>query len=255
MLSQATMSPASNVTCNSNYSIVFINISSGVAPYSFTVQTPCSTTFTSSSSSTTPSFTLNCPGNYTFTIKDSNNNLLGTLNHTVVIDSSIGISIFAPKDSICTGQSLLLAFTDSGPSYTISPINWNTGATTFSIMITPTASASYSFSGLYTSSSSKTCTATGTKSIVVSPCSGIIEYNLNNSIKLFPNPISNILYIESEQYFEAGTVIEITNTLGQAVLKLSFNKEIDLTNLSSGYYTLKITCPNSPQIISKFIKD
>ncbi|HWY09842.1 MAG TPA: T9SS type A sorting domain-containing protein, partial [Bacteroidia bacterium] len=84
---------------------------------------------------------------------------------------------------------------------------------------------------------------------------GINKLSFSNPIKIYPNPVLNTLRIESEQYFEAGTEIEITNTLGQTVLKRSFNKEIDLTQFSSGYYTLKIISPNSAQIISKFIKD
>lgn len=255
MFSQATMSPTSNVACNTNYSTVFVNISSGVAPYSFTIQTPCPSTFTYNSSSTTPSFTLNCQGTYTFIIEDSNNNPLGILNHTVSIDSSISVSVFSPKDSICTGQSVLLAFSDSGPSYTINPISWNTGATTFSILVTPTVSTTYSFSGLYTSTSSKTCTAIGSKSIAVSPCSGIIEYNLGTLIKLFPNPTSSILHINSEQYFEAATEIEILNILGEVVLKTSYTKQIDVSLVSTGYYILKIIGPDNQQFNSRFIKD
>jgi hypothetical protein len=126
-------------------------------------------------------------------------------------------------------------------------------------MITPTATASYSFSGLYTSSYSKTCTATGTKSIVVSPCSGIIEYYLENPIKLFPNPVSNILFISTEQHFEAGTEIEISNTLGQTVLKLNYSSaaggEIDVSSLSQGYYTIKIINPDKQKFYSRFIKE
>jgi hypothetical protein len=74
-------------------------------------------------------------------------------------------------------------------------------------------------------------------------------------IKIYPNPVSNVLHIESEQYFEAGTEIKIVNILGQTVLKLGFNSEIDLTTLSSGYYTFKIISPNNETLISKFIKE
>lgn len=84
---------------------------------------------------------------------------------------------------------------------------------------------------------------------------GINELYSQNSINFYPNPVLNTLHIESEKHFEAGTEIEILNTLGQTVLKQSFNKEIDLTTLSSGYYTLKIISPNTSPVISKFIKE
>jgi hypothetical protein len=83
---------------------------------------------------------------------------------------------------------------------------------------------------------------------------GIEELEISKAFTIYPNPVSNILHIESEQYFEAGTEIEITNTLGQTVLKRGFNKEVDLTTLPSGYYTLKVVNPNNPSIISKFVK-
>lgn len=84
---------------------------------------------------------------------------------------------------------------------------------------------------------------------------GINELSPTNKIKIYPNPVSNTLHIESEQYFEAGTVIEITNTLGQTVLKLNYTNEIDVSSLSEGYYHLKIINPDKQQFHSKFIKE
>jgi hypothetical protein len=84
---------------------------------------------------------------------------------------------------------------------------------------------------------------------------GINELKNNDGVRIYPNPVLNILHIESEQYFEAGSEIEIVNTLGQPVLKLSFNKEIDVSKLAAGYYILKLINPDNQQIRSRFIKD
>jgi len=84
---------------------------------------------------------------------------------------------------------------------------------------------------------------------------GIKELNLDKSIRIYPNPVSNKLHIESEQYFESGTEIEITNTLGQTVLKLNYTNEIDVSSLSQGYYTLQIISPDKRQFHSKFLKE
>lgn len=84
---------------------------------------------------------------------------------------------------------------------------------------------------------------------------GIKELSTNSHFYVYPNPVSNILHIESKQVFEAGAEIEIINTLGQIVSKQRFNNEIDLTELSSGYYTLKVIIPNASPLITKFIKE
>jgi hypothetical protein len=77
----------------------------------------------------------------------------------------------------------------------------------------------------------------------------------NADISFFPNPVSNKLYISSEQYFEKGTEIEIINTLAQTVLKLNYSNEIDVSQLSSGCYILKIITSVKAQFNSKFIKE
>lgn len=88
------------------------------------------------------------------------------------------------------------------------------------------------------------CTSTGVKDLEVA-----------KSLSLFPNPVTNFLHLSGEQYFEVGTEIEITNLLGETVLKQGFKREIDLTELLSGYYTLKVVNQNSQPFISKFIKN
>lgn len=83
---------------------------------------------------------------------------------------------------------------------------------------------------------------------------GIGENNIEDKVIIYPNPVSNILHIESEYYFEPGTEIQITNTLGQVVYKTLFKNEVDLTNLPSGLYFLRVSSKEK-NYISKFIKE
>jgi sugar lactone lactonase YvrE len=76
-----------------------------------------------------------------------------------------------------------------------------------------------------------------------------------NVIKIYPNPVCNILHLSGEKNFEPTTQIEITNALGQVVLKSLFKSEIDVSQLSNGYYILKIINSNNQQFHSKFIKE
>jgi hypothetical protein len=82
---------------------------------------------------------------------------------------------------------------------------------------------------------------------------GVNEILSKDYIKIYPNPVSNILHIESEQYFEAGTQIEITNCLGQVVFKSLFKKELDVSRLNSGCYFILISNERE-KLNYKFIK-
>ena len=91
---------------------------------------------------------------------------------------------------------------------------------------------------------------------VVNCSTGINEdIELLNSLKIYPNPVSNTLYLSNEKYFEEEVQIEIVNCLGQTVLKLSYKNEVDISGFSSGCYTLKITTSNKQLYHSKFIKE
>jgi hypothetical protein len=84
---------------------------------------------------------------------------------------------------------------------------------------------------------------------------GITEnYPDDNSVRLYPNPFSNNIQLESEVLVNS---IEVVNTLGETVS----NKQIDnkrakvpLEELSSGLYFVKINAKEG-QIIKKIIKN
>ena len=57
-----------------------------------------------------------------------------------------------------------------------------------------------------------------------------------NEIKIFPNPVSEILSIQSAENI---TLIEIFNPLGKMVKRIENKKSINISNLSSGFYIVK----------------
>ncbi len=85
---------------------------------------------------------------------------------------------------------------------------------------------------------------------------GIEENNLLvNSIKIYPNPLTNSLCIKTELNDFENSEIEIINTLGQIVLKLPYANSIDVSRLAQGFYNLKISSINKRVYYSKFIKE
>ncbi len=164
----------------------------------------------------------------------------------------IGTNTVAPiinitgTNTLCSGYSNTLT-ANGAASYT-----WNTGANTNSVVISPSITTNYNVKG---TDAVNGCTNTATFTQTVSPCAGIEELFLENNISVYPNPVSNILFISSEQNEFKNLEIEITNVLGQTVYKLAFTKEIDVSKLEAGLYYLKISGKNKENYYSKFIKE
>lgn len=75
-----------------------------------------------------------------------------------------------------------------------------------------------------------------------------------SNVKLYPNPTSNVLNIESE-----GTIqnVSIFNILGQEVIKKSTNESsirLDVSGLNEGVYVVKSTIDGKVSS-TKFIKE
>ncbi len=83
----------------------------------------------------------------------------------------------------------------------------------------------------------------------------INELNKENFITTFPNPVDNVLHLRSNRNNLENSEIEITNTLGQTVLKLTYRNEIDVSNLTNGCYFLRMSDPDKKEFHSKFIKE
>lgn len=243
--------PCSSVSTNINFSIY-----GGTSPYTFTIQTPFSClipTYTVIATTTNPTFTLGCAGVYTITVRDVNNASLGITTHTTSLATNINLSVSVSKDTICSGESTTLSIINSTPNYTVNPINWNDGSIGSPVIVSPSSTYTYSLNGLYTTANSRTCTASGTKKIVVNNCVGINEYE-KESLKIYPNPVSQFIYLELQNP-PIESEIEITNYLGQTVLKPEYSSIIDVSKLSQGIYTFKILTKGNQNYYSKFVKE
>ena len=80
------------------------------------------------------------------------------------------------------------------------------------------------------------------------------QNNTTKQIKIYPNPSSTTLHIESDQFFE-NSEIEITNVLGQIIFKMPFTNTINVSTLTNGFYNLKIVSQNKETYTYKFIKN
>ncbi len=84
---------------------------------------------------------------------------------------------------------------------------------------------------------------------------GINEYSLDNSLVIYPNPASNQINIQLNNFNKAQ--VEITNQLGQVVKTLNIknnNEILDISDLNSGVYFVKTLSENKTSV-KKLIKN
>jgi hypothetical protein len=127
--------------------------------------------------------------------------------------------------------------------------SWSTGATTSSIVVSPSVSTVYTLSatnGFYS------CTASST--VNVSTCIGIEELSTISSFQIYPNPVVSKLYFKPEIEISLEGNIEIENILGEKVLSLPYSKEIDVSKLTPGIYILNLSQGNK-RLNYHFVKE
>lgn len=78
-----------------------------------------------------------------------------------------------------------------------------------------------------------------------------VDDYVKTNISIFPNPTTDLLTVSG---IEIGKTIEIYNTLGQLILSIPFQKNINTQSFISGIYLLKIKGNNSQIFQTKFIK-
>ena len=83
---------------------------------------------------------------------------------------------------------------------------------------------------------------------------GITSVEKTNKFRSYPNPVSQFIYLELQNAL-SDSEIEITNYLGQTVLKTEFTNTIDVSKLATGIYTLKIIGKDDQSYYSKFVKE
>lgn len=162
------------------------------------------------------------------------------------------LSVFASNSAIscsgaCDATATVTASGNAPYSYTWSP----TGANT--------AIINNICAGTYTIDAIDFNGCVGSTALIVlnpsNPCVGVEEYFFRNEVSIYPNPVKETLFIKTEKCLGRNLEIEIVNVIGQIVLRSKPSKEVDVSNLPKGYYTLKIVNANKDEFHSKFIKE
>ncbi len=86
---------------------------------------------------------------------------------------------------------------------------------------------------------------------VIHSCPDNVESDFMNNIKIYPNPVSNLLYIESEQSIEVLTIFDCN---GKKITEESGERQVDVRFFKSGLYSVLIRT-NRAIIHKNFIKN
>ena len=78
------------------------------------------------------------------------------------------------------------------------------------------------------------------------------EFALKTKVKVFPNPFSNNLQIESEVPLQKMALFDV---LGKEIFNQNFVNQIDTSNLPKGMYFLKLYTFEGESVVKKVVKE
>lgn len=175
---------------------------------------------------------------YTINVKDivtcqnESSSLLITVNPLPNVNAGQDITV-------CEGSSTILTATGDGI------LTWDNGVSN-GVSFTPTTSNTYTV----TATSAFNCLNTDSMELTMVDCTGNNEVSLAN-FKLYPNPASDFLNIETD--WSGNIDIRIMDVNGKTIIKKKFDTKnqisIELSELLSGTYF--ITCKTKTQTITK----
>jgi len=177
------------------------------------------------------------PGVYSFTIIGTNSaNLCSSVPvvSNLTVNANPSITLTAASSIICKGESVKLTALGAAT------YSWNTGDITGIITPTPVVNTQYTVTG----KSAAGCAKSKSVSIIVTPCAGLKQIDLNTHlVSVFPNPSNGLFRLIFDNSNEI-TSIEIFDLTGRLVLSYKTqDAEFDLNLFAqpSGLYYVKIT--------------
>lgn len=186
-----------------------------------------------------------------YTMEGTNNEgCKNSINLNVVVILKPQITVIS-NSPVCEGKIALFFAAGDGKEYLwTGPDNFSSTSKSPSINDVQSKNA-----GLYvvTVTNSLNCKAVVSSNLIVENCISSKDV-VTKPIYIYPNPVNNLLNIETEDVIAE---ISIFNNLGQVVVKQSFNQSkvvLDLSNLTTAHYTLKVKWQTGEERELKIIK-
>lgn len=191
------------------------------AGQSLTLTASGANTYTWSNNSNSPSIIVTPTANSSYSVSGSGTVVCsGLAIKNITVHPLPSLSAVSNTSFICVGQSATLT-ANGASTYT-----WNTSSNSTSIIVSPTITTTYTVNG----TNSFGCDNSTTIVQNVSTCTGIINLTSTDQLMdIFPNPFNETLTIKGQE----NSVVEISNSLGQLILKEKLQSNMYTINTSS----------------------
>ncbi|MCB8964863.1 MAG: endonuclease [Bacteroidales bacterium] len=137
--------------------------------------------------------------------------------------------------------SSVVLYYGNGESSLTNSLTMSGNAGTFTAQIPAQASGTVVYYKITATDAANNTTTSSTASYTVSNASGIGNNNTSKSIKVYPNPFSNYLNIETEN--SGITNVSILNVIGTVISQVNFSTDsyqLNTSGLKAGIYIIKI---------------
>jgi PKD repeat protein len=230
---------------------ISINSSTICAGSSATLSANGVTTYTWNTSSNATSIFVSPTSTSVYTVSG---NLTGcavgaTQTATVTVNTLPSVTMGAVAGPLCVNNpAVTLSGSPSGGTFS------GTGVvgTTFD----PSVSGQGTFSLLYDYMDANGCSATDTKTVNVSLCTGITELTSAN-ISIYPNPAKDAIHVLMDASSISNTTIELYDAIGKLVITehvMNVHTTVSINNLAKGIYTLRVFSEGK-QVSKRIIKE
>lgn len=203
-------------------------------------------TYAWNSGANTSTINVSPISNFTYVVTADNGGCSASTSHEVYVKliPSIDFSIVSPP--LCSTDGVY-TFTanPSGGLYTGTGVTADTFDPSVGIGIYPIT---------YEVTTSNGCLASETQTIEVMLCTGINDAD-NNTFKVFPNPASDFVMIQSDKEMKSVLVYDYSGKLVRMIETTSFETRVDMNALAKGFYSLTITLNDHSQKTIKVIKE
>ncbi|MDX2173086.1 MAG: T9SS type A sorting domain-containing protein [Bacteroidota bacterium] len=155
------------------------------------------------------------------------------------------VTIFASQDTMCVGQTSMLYTSPLGGGLSGAYLSGNN--------FNPLLPNDYNF--IYTYIDNNNCVESSCTSVFVDICTGVKESSEMADISIYPNPFNSSFKISNSQ--NKNLSYQIIDVNGKTIKEDSINKdsEIEIGNISSGIYMLKLFDNNNSYKNYKLIKN
>lgn len=205
--------------------------------------------YTWNTSATTESISVTPATTLTYSVTGTGSHgCANTASVVINVNPLPDVTATANQNSVCVNQNIQL-IAQGANTYT-----WNnsaTGSQYTTSAFTTTGNATYSIQLQGTGDAGCVATKTVSVNILVQTCDtfavGITEYGNTSQIKIYPNPVNEILNVDFENI---QAELKIVDLLGKEMLIVKHTKRINVSELPKGVYFIKIG-----NEMKKFVKE